>query len=180
MKAILGVVLAALIIGAGVYFIKKAPEDMKDERALSQVSNGEQLINDFRQAAQKANAIMVAFDAPPEQQKECVKDQMQLSVASQEVRATLDSLAVEILKAENFSELINGYITNCAETCSCSVLGVFESNIQDQPEYALKYKDDLAKIQSTLEQTKNETPEVRAACATAFEQKAGDICELIK
>ncbi len=178
MKAILGVVLAVLIIGGGIYFIKKDPqqEQPTDERDLFQVAPVDQLILTFQNTAKKANAIMVAFDTPADQQKECVKDQMQLSVASQETRATLDTLAIEILKAENFSELINGYIATCAQTCTCSVLSVFETNIQDNPDYALKYKDDLAKIQAAIEQSKNETQEARAACAAQI----GDICELIK
>lgn len=178
MKAILGVVLAVLIIGGGIYFIKKDPqqEQPMDERTLSQVTPIDQLMLTFQNTAKKANAIMVAFDAPPEQQKDCVKDQMQLSVASQETRATLDTLAIEILKAENFSELINGYINTCTQTCTCGVLSVFETNIQDQPDYALKYKDDLTKIQAAVEQSKNETPEARAACAAQI----GDICEVIK
>ena len=176
MKVILGVVLAVLIIGSGIYFLKKSPEPTLDERSLSQVAPSDQLMQSFHQAAQKANAIMVAFDTPADQQKDCVKDQMQMSVASQETRATLDTLAIEILKAENFSELINAYLATCAQTCACSILGVFETNIQDQPDYALKYKDDLVKIQAVIEQTKNETAATRAACA----EKLGDICELIR
>lgn len=178
MKRTILTLLALFLLGLGIYFSRNTP--LMTSRIVATPSpatadseNAENMMTTFHVKAQKANALMVAFD---DQELECAKNKMQISALSQQTRMELDELAKNLIASADFSKVLQNYINECSQDCTCSVLSVFTQQLEMDPQLTEKFKNELDQIKSTLELNKNESAEVRKACATNL----GDLCDVVK
>ena len=181
MKKPILIVSALCVLGLVIYFGVKALNANKRDLAApdSQLASSnvdpeatQNKFLKFQQKAQRANTLLVATD---DKEKACAQDKMQLSAMSQQLRAELDDLTASLLDAPDFSAHLQNYITQCAQDCTCSVLSVFQTQIESDPIKTEKYAADLEQIKAALKLAETETPAQRKECV----DKLGDLCDLL-
>lgn len=169
MRKLSQLLLAIVLLWLGVYFSKNDPLGNKPAVAAE---TSVDLFSQFHLKAQKANALLVAFD---DDKAACLKDKAKISNASHQLRSQLDALALQLMNKDDFSTDLQKYISECAKDCSCSSLSVFEMHMMSNPAQTEKFKEELEKIKLVIEKTRSETTQERLSCANQL----GDLCALV-